>query len=229
MGVEAAHARHLVPQALLGQDLLDAVLRHPVLMAVPQAMRGDIAPDRQPAGDRHIVRQHQNSPPPGWRIPVSRDPLALTGFDGLSGWPRSYRQARPSGGIDDDQAGRPAGGGFDPPVARGTKDPSRVVATPVVTTVGADEEELAAAPMFAGTCTELIRVHLHLPGEQVIEERRQVNRQAGFPVPASVRVILGRQPVEHAVDLPQLPLNVQRPGRANSRSSPMASPQRRPV
>jgi hypothetical protein len=39
VGVEAADARDLVAQALLGEDLGDAVFGHPRLVAVPQAVR----------------------------------------------------------------------------------------------------------------------------------------------------------------------------------------------
>jgi hypothetical protein len=35
VGVEAAHAGYLVAEALLGQDLGDAVLGHPGLVAMP--------------------------------------------------------------------------------------------------------------------------------------------------------------------------------------------------
>ena len=39
VGVEAAHAGHLVAEALLGEDLGDAIFGHPCLVAVPQAVR----------------------------------------------------------------------------------------------------------------------------------------------------------------------------------------------
>jgi hypothetical protein len=38
--IEAAHARHLVAEALLGQDVRDAVLGHPGPVAVPEPVRG---------------------------------------------------------------------------------------------------------------------------------------------------------------------------------------------
>jgi hypothetical protein len=50
VGVQAAHARDLVSQSLLGQDLGDAVLGHPCLVAVSQAVRRQPVLDRQPAG-----------------------------------------------------------------------------------------------------------------------------------------------------------------------------------
>ena len=40
VGVEAAHARHLVAEALLGEDVGDAVLGHPGAVPVPEAVRG---------------------------------------------------------------------------------------------------------------------------------------------------------------------------------------------
>jgi hypothetical protein len=40
VGVEAVHVWYLVAQALLGEDLGDAVLGHPCLVAVPQAVGG---------------------------------------------------------------------------------------------------------------------------------------------------------------------------------------------
>jgi hypothetical protein len=39
VGVEAAHAGHLVAEAVLGEDLRDAIFGHPGLVAVPHAVR----------------------------------------------------------------------------------------------------------------------------------------------------------------------------------------------
>src|SRR6266705_1054677 len=40
VGIEAAHARHLVAEALLGEDVGNAVLGHPGPVAVPEPVRG---------------------------------------------------------------------------------------------------------------------------------------------------------------------------------------------
>jgi hypothetical protein len=61
VGVEAAHAWYLVAQALLGEDLGDAVLGHPRLVAVPQAVGGQAELDRQPAGQRGVLGEGPNS------------------------------------------------------------------------------------------------------------------------------------------------------------------------
>jgi hypothetical protein len=56
-----------------------------------------------------------------------------------------------------------------------------------------------------------------LAGEERGEERRQIDGEAGFPVGAAVGVILRRQPVEGAPDLPELPLDVDLIGVKGSR------------
>src|SRR6185437_15614688 len=50
MGVQAAHARYLVAEAPLGQNLGNAIFCHPCLMAVPKAVWRQPGLDRQPAG-----------------------------------------------------------------------------------------------------------------------------------------------------------------------------------
>jgi hypothetical protein len=40
VGIEAAHARYFVAEALLGEDVRDAVLGHPGPVAMPEPMRG---------------------------------------------------------------------------------------------------------------------------------------------------------------------------------------------
>src|SRR6516225_5182706 len=55
VGVQAAHPGHLVPEPLLGQDLGNAVLSHPCLVAVPKAVRRQPVLDRQPAGQRRVA------------------------------------------------------------------------------------------------------------------------------------------------------------------------------
>jgi hypothetical protein len=53
---------------------------------------------------------------------------------------------------------------------------------------------------------------LDLAVEQVGQERRQVDGQARFPGRAAVRVVLGREPVEGAAKLTELPLDVDLAG-----------------
>ena len=55
VGVQAAHSGNLMAQPLLGQDLGNAVLGHPRLVAVPQAVRGQPVLDGQPAGQRRVA------------------------------------------------------------------------------------------------------------------------------------------------------------------------------
>jgi hypothetical protein len=55
VGVQAAHAGDLVAEALLGEDLGNAILGHPGLVAVPEAMHGQAWLDRQPADERRVV------------------------------------------------------------------------------------------------------------------------------------------------------------------------------
>jgi hypothetical protein len=63
VGVEAAHAGDLVPEALLGEDLGDAILGHPGLVTVPQAVRGQAGLDRSPASEWRAIR---DAPAAGW-------------------------------------------------------------------------------------------------------------------------------------------------------------------
>ncbi|MGO9217339.1 MAG: hypothetical protein ACLP5E_06130 [Streptosporangiaceae bacterium] len=56
VGVEAAYAGDFVAEALLGEDLGDAILGHPCLVAVPGAVHGETGLDREPAGEWCAVR-----------------------------------------------------------------------------------------------------------------------------------------------------------------------------
>jgi hypothetical protein len=55
VGVEATHPGHFVAEALLGEDLGDAVFGHPCLVAVPEAVHGQAGLDREPAGERRVI------------------------------------------------------------------------------------------------------------------------------------------------------------------------------
>jgi hypothetical protein len=50
VSAEAAAAGDLMAEALLGEDLRDAVFGHPGLVAVPQAVRGQPGPDGSSLG-----------------------------------------------------------------------------------------------------------------------------------------------------------------------------------
>ena len=69
--VEAAHSWHLMAEALLGEDLGDAILGHPGLVAVPEPMRGQAGFDREPARQWDVLRD-DGDPAAPWR----REPLA---------------------------------------------------------------------------------------------------------------------------------------------------------
>jgi hypothetical protein len=62
VGVEAAHAGDLVAEALLGENLGDAVFGHPGLVAVPEAVQGQAWLDREPAGDGYVVADDLDAP-----------------------------------------------------------------------------------------------------------------------------------------------------------------------
>ena len=93
VGVKAAHAGDLVAEALLGQDLGDAVLGHPGLMAVPQAVRGQARLDREPAGEGYVVADDLDAPA-AWRSVVRGR---------TCGWPGGDGDAGPDGGVGDDE------------------------------------------------------------------------------------------------------------------------------
>jgi hypothetical protein len=83
-----------------------------------------------------------------------------------------------------------------------------------VAAVRAEEDVPATAAMLGGAYAAFGRqaLGLRLAGEQGGQERRQVNRQAGLPGRGAVGVVLGRQPVEDAAELAELPLDVDRFG-----------------
>ena len=64
VGVEAAHARDPVAEALFGEDLGDAILGHPGLVAVPEPVRGQAGLDGEPAGERCAVWDALDAPAP---------------------------------------------------------------------------------------------------------------------------------------------------------------------
>ena len=67
VGVEAAHPRHLVAEALLGEDLRDAIFGHPGLVAVPEPMRGQTGFDREPARQWGVLQDDGDPAAPWWR------------------------------------------------------------------------------------------------------------------------------------------------------------------
>ena len=97
-------------------------------------------------------------------------------------------------------------------VAGGAEDAAGVVAAPVVAAVGAEEDVPAAAAVLGGAAAGRMRVVLDLAGEQAGEERRQVDRETWLPGGAAVGVVLGREPVEPAVEFAELPLDVDLAG-----------------
>ena len=115
---------------------------------------------------------------------------------------------RPRRRVDDDKL---AGLVTLPQVAavrRGSKDAPGVVASPVVTIVRASEQVTAAALVRACALAPASGDRPCLAGEHGGEERGQVDRDSRLPVERAVGVVLGRQPVELAVELAQLPLHV---------------------
>jgi len=95
-----------------------------------------------------------------------------------------------------------------PAVAGRAEDAPGVVAAAAVTAVRAKEHVVPAAAVLPDACAPLRRLALDLLGEQLGEERREVNGQTWLPVRAAVGVVLRRQPVKHAPELAQLPLDV---------------------
>jgi hypothetical protein len=78
----------------------------------------------------------------------------------------------------------------------------------VVAAVGAEEDVPAASIVLGGAGAPPLRVSPGLGGQQLGEERRHVYRQEWLVVRAAVGVVLRREPVETAADLPELPLDV---------------------
>ena len=206
VSVEAAHAGDLVAKALFGEDLGDAVFGHPGLVAVSEAMQGQAGLDREPAGERRAVGNGVDAAAAGWHVGGQ---VRAGGAGGrLGGWPGGDRDAGPDGGVDDDELGWSAGCCFVASVAGGAEHAAGVVAASVVAAVRAEEHVPAAAAMLGGTSTRWMGVGLDVAGDQVGEERREVDGQAGLPVRAPVGVIFRRQTVELAVEFAELPFDV---------------------
>ena len=112
------------------------------------------------------------------------------------------------GGVHDGEPGRLAGLRLVPAVAGGAEHAAGVVAAPRVAAVRAEEHVVPAAAVLRGAGAPWAGLFLDLAGQQVGQERREVDGEAGFPVGAAVGVVLRREPVEGAADLAELPLNV---------------------
>jgi len=79
-----------------------------------------------------------------------------------------------------------------PSVAGGAEHAAGVVAAPVVAAVRAEGQVLAAAAVQARAGASLTGVLvLELAGDQLVQERRQVDGQARLPARAAIRVVLG--------------------------------------
>ena len=126
----------------------------------------------------------------------------------LGGRPGGDRDARPRGGVDDGEPGRLGGLRLVPAITGRAEHAAGVVAAPGVAAVRAEEHVLPAAAVLRRAGAPLPGLGFDLPGEQVGQERREVDGQAGFPVGAAVGVVLRREPVERAADLAELPLDV---------------------
>jgi hypothetical protein len=99
----------------------------------------------------------------------------------------------------------------------------------MVTAVRAEEHVTASPAVLGHVRARIPWLALGLPSEQPGQERREIDRQARFPVGASARVVLGRQPVERAPELAKLPLNVNLAGVYALVFQAEVSPQRSPV
>jgi hypothetical protein len=66
----------------------------------------------------------------------------------------------------------------------------------------------ATAAVLGRATARLAGVVLDLRGEQHGQERREVDGKAGIPFRAAVRIVLGREPVEPALEFAQLPFDV---------------------
>jgi hypothetical protein len=81
-----------------------------------------------------------------------------------------------------------------------------------VAAVRAEEHVLAAAAVLRGAWASAARVGLDLALEQAVEKWREVDGELRLPSGAAVGVVFGREPVEPAVDLVELPFNVDLAG-----------------
>ena len=166
-------------------------------------------PCRMPCGFRPYLTGSQQAT--GMSSGIGRMPRPrgrVKGHAGLGRRPGGDRDARPRGGVHDGEPGRLTGLRLVAAVAGGAEYTAGVVAAPRVTAVRAEEHVLPAAAMLVCAGAALLGLGLDLPGEQVGQERREVDGQAGFPVGAAVGVVFGREPVERAPDLAELPLDV---------------------
>ena len=209
VSVQAAHTWHLVAESLLGQDLRDAVLGHPGLVTVSQAMSGQVGLDREPAGERCVLWDYLNSPAAGRCVAASQVRACGIGAGaGLCGWPGGDRDAGPGSGVSDDDLGWSAVGCFVPSVAGGAEHPAGVVAAPVVAAVWAEEHVAPAAAVLSSAGARSAGAVLGLERDEVLKEPGKVDGQLRLPLRAAVRVILRREPVEPAVELAELPFDV---------------------
>src|SRR6266702_4710759 len=203
MGGEAAHAGHLVAEALLGEDLGDAVLGHPGLVAVPKPVRGQARLDREPAGKRCALGDDRDA------VAAGRKVLGVwAGAPAGGGRPGGDRDAGPGGLVGDDQTGGAARRCFIPAIAGGPEHPPGVVAAPIMPAVRPEEDVSAAAAVLADASAWLVRMISDLAGDHFGEESGKVNGEAGLPARATVGVVLGRDPVKLAVEFAELPFDV---------------------
>ena len=119
--------------------------------------------------------------------------------------------AGPGGRVGDDQPARAAGRGLAATVAGGAEDAAGVAA-PVVAPARAEEDVLAAAVVLAVARARRMQMVPDLPGDQLVEEWREIDGQTGLPARAAVGVVLRRQPVKPAAELEELPFEVDLAG-----------------
>ena len=81
-----------------------------------------------------------------------------------------------------------------------------------MTAVRAEERITTGPAVLCYAGARVPGLALDLAGEQPGQERREVDGQAWFPGRAAVGVVLGREPVEGAAKLPELPLDVDLAG-----------------
>jgi hypothetical protein len=93
-------------------------------------------------------------------------------------------------------------------VAGGAEDAAAVVAAPVVGAVGAAEDVAAGAAVHGLAGAGVVGVFLYLAGEELGEERGQVDGDAWFLGGGTVGIVLGRQAEEAAAQLAELPFDV---------------------
>ena len=94
------------------------------------------------------------------------------------------------------------------PVAGRAEHAAGVVATPVVATVGAEEYVVSAAAMLSGAGAPPAGMIPYLERDQVLQEPGKVDGQLRLPLRAAVGAVLGREPVEPAVELAELPFDM---------------------